>query len=112
MGDEVGLELAARAPWTVAEGGTLWIATGRRRNGDTFDRCLLRCVPEWIHGAEAAVFETLLFGGAGGETDLVTPGEITTAREVFLVYANDPLTAVDPDDQPTVDHAVRDRGVG
>lgn len=107
--DALGLELAARMPWTVAEGGTLWIATGMHNNrGDTFRDCLVRCVPSDIHGGKGPFFEALLYG----EVKLVHAADITRAREVLLVWADDPLRTVDPDDQPTVDYAVRNRGAG
>jgi hypothetical protein len=107
MADLIDLETAATKPWTVADGGTLWIASGSYRDGGGFEDCLIRCLPQWVHGTDGRLFEVLLYG----ETKLIGPADITRAREVLLVYAEDPLTAVDEDDQNTLDYALRDRGV-
>lgn len=108
MADLIDLEMAATMPWTVAEGGSLWIASGTHPepNGGTFQDCLLRCVPEFIHGTEGRLFEVLLYG----ERKLVGPADITRAKEVFLVWADEPLEAVYVDDQDTIDHALAERG--
>lgn len=105
MADVLDLEMAATMPWTVAEGGSMWIASGTYRDGGTFEDCLLRCVPSWIHGTEGRLFEVLLYG----ESKFIGVEAIERAREVFLVYALDPLTAVELEDQATVDRALRDR---
>lgn len=113
MADALDLEMAATMPWTVAEGGSLWIASGTHHDGGTFEGCLLRCVPEELHGQPGMrLFEALVYGVTHGLGFLVPPDRITSAREVFLVHADDPLTAVEPDDQDTVDYALRDRQIG
>jgi hypothetical protein len=112
MPDALNLEMAVTMPWTVAEGGSLWVASGRSLTGGRFEGCLLRCVPEEFHGQPGMrLFEALVYGVTHGLGFLVAPDGITRAREVLLVFADDPLTAVEPDDQDTVEHAIRDRGV-
>lgn len=110
--DAFDLEMAATMPWTVAEGGTLWIASGKTGNGHGFQDCLLRCVPEELHGCPGMVlFEALGYRSTHGLGFLVGPADITRAREVLLVWADDPLTAVEPHDQDTIDRALWDRGL-
>src|SRR5690606_39947933 len=73
MADLIDIEMAATMPWTVAEDGSYWIASGAYRDGGYFRDCLLRCVPSWIHGTEGRLFEVLLHGG---ESKLVGPDAI------------------------------------
>lgn len=109
MADALDLEIAATMPWTMATGGSLWIGSGTYRGG-TFTDCLLRCLPEFTHGTATVVFELLLYC----DSKTISAAEITRAREVLLVYADDPTRAVEEADQDTVDRAVRlaavDRG--
>jgi len=106
MADLIDIEMAATMPWTVAEDGSYWIASGAYRDGGYFRDCLLRCVPSWIHGTEGRLFEVLLHGG---ESKLVGPDAIKRAREVLMVWADEPLTAVDPDEQHAIERALEDR---
>lgn len=107
MSEDLALELAVRCPWTAAEDGSLWIGSGRYHDGsgDTFRACLLRCVPRWMHGTEGVLFEVFVVGGVR----LASASDITRAREVLTVWADDPLTAVDPDGQGTIDRALMER---
>jgi hypothetical protein len=95
------LELAARMPWIHAQGESWWLVTGQQSNGTGFTDCIARVVPEMITGSDVPLFEVLIYGGS----HYVGAAEITSAKELLLVYAGDPRQAFYPDDQRTVDDA-------
>lgn len=98
--DVVTLELHIRMPWLVADLGSWWVVTGRA-GGYEFVDTVARCVH--VRGG------TRWFSAGGS---VVRGSDITAGREVVLVWADDPLTAVDPTDQGVVDAALGERGVG
>lgn len=108
--NDLHTELAARMPWTVAEGGSWWVINaenGWDRNWKpvktTFTHCIARAIPESITGVEGSpLFE--VFGYVA--THFVTAAEITHARELIFVRADDPFKAHATDDQPLIDDAL------
>lgn len=102
------MRVAAERPWTLATAGSLWIASGRVPGGGTFTDWLLVCLPWRMCGTGPdLVFHALDQAAA----TTVTAGDVDSAREVFLVYADSPTTAVRSDDQDTIDEHLHGRGL-
>lgn len=107
---DLNTELAARMPWLYAPGDTYWIVSGTFTERHHFTDCLAYVVSEDVTGVPdgegAALFRVSI---GGPEQKYVGADRITRARQVLLVWADDPSTACDEYEQDALDRALRDR---
>lgn len=104
---DVPPELARQKPWLVAEGESWWLITGHYKDGGTFTNCFAEVVPKWALDEDGLpVFQMTIWGG---ETHLVSADQISHARRLLLVLADDPLTAYHDDEQDYIDAALARR---
>lgn len=93
-------EEAARKPWLYAEGESWWVVTGQVSERHTFSGCIARVVPEWVSGVPdggEALFE--LLGFVSLTPTLVGGGQITHAKRLVFVMADEPQTTYYTDEQ-------------
>jgi hypothetical protein len=103
---EFALDLKRRKPWLDAKAGSFWLASGLLGGECRFRDCLTKALPNDFTGeGPAAAFEVLLDGG----TVRISATAIRKARELLLVFADDPFTTYLTDDQPLVDEALSRR---
>lgn len=104
--DATTAALIRRAPWTNAQPGSMWEATGTYPGSrDRFQDCLITCVPPIITGTDTPIFTVLVHGDEGR---LVPASSITTARELILVSADDPTRAYYLRDQDLLDDRLKE----
>ncbi|WP_194838611.1 hypothetical protein [Nocardia sp. XZ_19_369] len=108
--EAVNLEIVARMPW-LAEPESMWSITGTYgRGAGTFHDCLAMVAPfDTTDGHRAFV---LIHPDEHADPDcpgrLIAPNQISHARRLLLVDADDPRTAHFADEQHLLDHT-RDR---
>jgi hypothetical protein len=89
-------------PWEVAGMDEIWEITGEYAAGKgTFTRCL--AVVVWIGEETGAPIFRFLGHLGDGAFGVVGPANISSARRLLLVLADEPATAYYVDDQPHVD---------
>lgn len=97
-------EAAARKPWLYAEGLSWWCVTGYIAERHTFTDCIAQVVPADITGVEdgdgPALFSVYM---VGTKPHLVDADQITHARRLVFVLADDPSTAYYADEQAFLD---------
>ena len=93
-------EAAMRKPWLYAEGESWWTATGYFGPNHEFTDCIAQVVPPSITGVDdgdgPALFSVTMLGG---KTYLVSADQITHARRLVFVLADEPATAYYTDEQ-------------
>jgi hypothetical protein len=91
-----------RKPWTVALPGTWWVITGIDADGLDIQQCAAWCMDA---DQPTPIFVVPL----GTGTRLIPASAVTKAREIILVLADDPLSAVYPWDQEIINTALAAR---
>lgn len=98
MPEAVNLELAVRMPWLAAEPESIWAITGTYRDGQgTFTDCLAMVLPEWMtegHRLFQLIHPVAVNIDPTDPNRLIAPDQISRARRLLLVYADDQRTAV------------------
>lgn len=98
------LEAEARKPWLYAEGLSWWTVSGFIAERHTFTDCIAQVVPAHITGVDDgdgfALFSVCLIGT---EPHLVSADQITHARRLVFVLADEPTTAYYLDEQDFIE---------
>lgn len=103
MPDAINLEIAARMPWLTAEPGSIWEITGTYLGGvGTFTDCLAMVWPYDITDGHV-LFSFISPALSSVSKDVIGPDQISRARRLVLVHADDPRTAYYVDDQDLID---------
>lgn len=102
--DQVPPWEAVQQPWRVAASGTYWEISGNDTSRNApFHRCIAYVLPRY------ATSGALLFRFVGPHDRVVSPDMITSARELFLVDAHNPLQAHKGCDQHSIQVALENR---
>lgn len=103
--DAINLEIAAQMPWLTAEPGSIWEITGTYTGSrGTFTDCLAMVWPHDITEGHV-LFSFISPALASVVKDVIPPNQISRARRLVLVHANEPRTAYYVDDQDLIDRA-------
>jgi hypothetical protein len=103
---EFALDLKRQKPWLDAKPGSFWLASGHLGGECRFWDCLIKALPNDFTGeGPSSAFEVLLDGG----TVRISATAISKARELLLVYADDPFTTYLTEDQGLLDEALSRR---
>lgn len=91
----------ARKPWLTAESESIWDITGAYRGGGKFRNCLAMVLPfDITEGHRLFVLIHPNFHESHLSTHgMIAPEQITHARRLILVEANDPTEAYFSDEQ-------------
>ncbi|MEU2043621.1 hypothetical protein [Nocardia niwae] len=104
----VNLEVVARMPWLLAEEESIWLITGTYGHDlGSFTNCLAMVAP--FDTTDGHRLFTLIHPNLqpcpGSPMQYIAPNQISHARRMVLVYADDPRTAYRVDDQDLLDRA-------
>lgn len=113
---EAEYELRHRQPWLFTKNtGSIWVVTGQHGE-QKFDHCLAKLLPwdedrmNWGLSIKAASLEVPLFQVLLEAPPIIVPAtDLTWAKELLLVHADDPLTVYPHWYQKDMDDALQRR---
>ena len=99
---DIDLDTVVAKPWLAARGSSVWVAAGKTADGTHFTGAIIQCLEDWAEHSELPLFLAML----GDGSQRVEAGDIEYAREVLLVWADEPTVAVYGSEQIHLDRAM------